>query len=469
MAYFVEFWTLLNMLDFEQDFYKFVKGQLDKKRGNKQLVENEQLYNEDTVQRNRLLSENIQKVLQNERKKMKISKITKEQHFENKMKDFTQMDTFIDVKFFLKNLNDQQMKKNRKKIPKSIKRSKSHTDKEDLFDYAEIVQKSKKFIENSRHFRSKPKIELYLQADNENSQRTKVIEDGRSTSEKFYTGIDQLIIDINHKTVLSEMDRKYERERKKHRDTMSSEQIIKSFIPLDFGKDEIAIEAGKNFKEQSQKVLQLLERTTKMLYKNKLPQPPNQKLLKQQQEQLKELKQYQPNTIDARSQKQILVKSRSESNDMRFPQVNGKLINPLVRRIVPLQQASHASLPEIQPSSFLSQREDKKFENLHYFKSPQNQSKQDDHHNNSSHQSVSPDIKSQIGEFIQQLDDAKQQFQKLYPSDSQIQKIQNNMSKRMMQIGKIPLESFNYLTKKKVQIPKKFELRGKKNKVLQIL
>lgn len=37
---------------------------------------------------------------------MKISKISKEQHFENKMKDFTSMNTFIDVKQFLKNLND---------------------------------------------------------------------------------------------------------------------------------------------------------------------------------------------------------------------------------------------------------------------------------------------------------------------------------------------------------------------------
>lgn len=60
-----------------------------------------------STQENRQQSENIQKVLQNERKKIKISKISKEQHFENKMKEFAAMDTFIDVKQFLKNLNDQ--------------------------------------------------------------------------------------------------------------------------------------------------------------------------------------------------------------------------------------------------------------------------------------------------------------------------------------------------------------------------
>ncbi|CAD8067686.1 unnamed protein product [Paramecium primaurelia] len=458
------------MLDFEQDFYKFVKAQLDKKRGIKKLASNDQHYHEEIIQRNRLQSENIQKVLQNERKKMKINKVTKEQHFENKMRDFSSMDTFIDVKFFLKNLNDQQMKKNRKKLPKLIKRSKSYSNNEDLFDYAEIVQKSKKFIANSRHFRSKPQIEVYLQqTDNEFTQRSKVIEDGRSTNEKFYTGIDQLITDINHNNALNEMDKKYEKERKKNRDSMNSEQLIQSLIPLDFGKDEIAIEAGKNFKQQSQKVLQLLERTTKMLYKNKIPQPPNQKILKQQQQQLKELKQQLPNSIEPKSQKQILVKSRSESNDLKFPQLNGKLINPLVRRVIPLQQTSHATLPEIQPGSFLSLRDDKKFENLHYFKSPQNQSKQDDHHNNSSHQSISLNLKNQFGEFLTQLDDAQDQFQKQYPTDSQLQKIQNNMSKKMMQIGKIPLESFKYLTTRKFNVSKKYELRGKKNKALRNL
>lgn len=45
------------------------------------------------------------------------------------------------------------------------------------------------------------------------------------------------------------MDRKYEVERKRNRDSMNSEQIIQPIVPLDFGKDEIAIKAGKNFKE----------------------------------------------------------------------------------------------------------------------------------------------------------------------------------------------------------------------------
>ncbi|CAD8158521.1 unnamed protein product [Paramecium octaurelia] len=457
------------MLDFEQDFYKFVKAQLDKKRENRQLTFDDQYTEEEVIRRNRLQSENIQKVLQNERKKMRINKISKEQHFENKMKDFTSMDTFIDVKQFLKNLNDQQVKKNPKILFQALKKSQSDSDDEDIFDYAEIVQKSKKVIANSEHFRTKPRIEGYLQMESEISQRSKAIEEGRSTNEKFYTGIDKLITDINHKNVLSEMDRKYERERRRNRNSMSSEKVIQSAVPLDFGKDEIAIKAGKKFKEQSQKVLQLLERTTKMLYKNKIPQPPNQKLLKQQQQQLKELQQQHPSSFEIRSQKHLLVKSRSESNDLKFPLVNGKIINPLVRRVVPLSQLNHATLPEIKPGSFVSQREDKKFENFHYFKSPKNEQKHDDHQINTSRQTVSLNIKNQIGEFITQLDDAQEQFSKLYPSDSQIQKIQDNMSKNMRQIGNTPLESLKYLTKRKFNISKKYELRGKKNKVLQIL
>ncbi|CAD8058495.1 unnamed protein product [Paramecium primaurelia] len=457
------------MLDFEQDFYKFVKAQLDKKRGIKQLAFDDSENDEEVIRRNRLQSENIQKVLLNERKKMKISKISKEQHFENKMKDFTSMNTFIDVKQFLKNLNDSQVKKSHKNLFQSLKKSQQDSDDEDIFDYAEIVSKSKKFIANSEHFRTKPKIEGYLQIDNEISQRSKAIEEGRSTNEKFYTGIDKLITDINHKNVLSEMDRKYEKERKRNRNSMNSDKIIQSAVPLDFGKDEIAIKAGKKFKEQSQKVLQLLERTTKMLYKNKIPQPPNPKILKQQQQQLKELHQQYPSSFEIRSQKHLLVKSRSESNDLKFPLVNGKLINPLVRKVVPLNQLNHATLPDIKPGSFVSLRDEKKFENLHYFKSPQNQQRHTDHQNNTSRQTVSLNIKNQIGEFLTQLDDAQEQFSKIYPSDSEIQKIQDNMSKNMRQIGNTPLESLKYLTKRKFNISKKYELRGKRNKVLQIL
>ncbi|CAD8070202.1 unnamed protein product [Paramecium sonneborni] len=457
------------MFDFEQDFYKFVKAQIDKKRGTKQLIFDDSEHDEDIIKRNRLQSENIQKVLQNERKKMKISKVTKEQHFEKKMKDFTSMDTFIDVKQFLKNLNDQQIQKNHKKLLQSIRKSHSDSDNEDLFDYAEIVSKSKKFIANSQHFRTKPNIEGYLQMDNENSQRSKAMEEGRSTNEKFYTGIDKLITDINHNNVLSEMDRKYEKDRKRNRDSMNSDKQIQAAIPLDFGKDEFTVKAGKKFKEQSQKVLQLLERTTKMLYKNKLPQRPNQKILKQQQQQLKEIEQQNPNSFEIRNQKHMLIKSRSESNNLKFPQVNDKLINPLVRRIAPIYQLNHSTLPEIKQGSFVSMREDRKFENLHYFKTPQNFQKFNTHQNNSSRQTISLNIKNQFGEFLTQLDDAQEQFSKMYPSDSQILKIQNNMSKNMNKIGKTPLESLKFLTKRKFNISKKYELRGKKNRVLQIL
>lgn len=40
------------------------------------------------------------------------------------------------------------------------------------------------------------------------------------------------------------------------------------------------------------------------------------------------------------------------------------------------------------------------------------------------------------------------------------------MSKNMNKIGKTPLESLKFLTKRKFNISKKYELRGKKNRVL---
>ncbi|CAD8160182.1 unnamed protein product [Paramecium pentaurelia] len=453
------------MLDFEQDFYKFVKAQLDKKKGIKQNGTDESSDEEETLKKNRLVSENINKVLQNERKKMKISKITKEQHFEKKMKDFTNMDTFIDVKQFLKNLNDQQKKKTHKRVFKSFKRSSSDSDNDDLFDYAEIVSKSKKYIAKSQKYRTKPNIQGYLQFEEQQLQKMEKIEEGRTTNEKFYTGIDKLITDINQKNAQSEIDKQYEKEKKRHRNSMSLEQQIPQVVQLDFGKDELTIKAGKKFKEQSQKVLQLLEKTTKMLYRNRMPQPPNPKILKQQQQQLKELKQH-PTSVEIRSSKQILTKSRSISKDNKLPTINGQNKGQNVKRITPLHQLSHATLPEIKPQSYVSLREEKNLEDLHYFKS-QNLIKQNSSPNNFSHHSLSFDVKNQICDFITQLDNAQEQFQKMYPSDSQLQKIQNNMSRKMNKIGKTPLESLKFLTRRKFNFSRKFELRSKKNQAHQ--
>ncbi|CAD8166237.1 unnamed protein product [Paramecium octaurelia] len=452
------------MLDFEKDFYKFVKAQLDKKKGIKQNGTDESSDEEETLKKNRLVSENINKVLQNERKKMKISKISKEQHFENKMKDFANMDTFIDVKQFLKNLNDSQKKKTHKRVFKAFKRSSSDSDNEDLFDYAEIVSKSKKYIAKSQKQRAKPNIESYLQFEDQQLQKTEKIVEGKTTNEKFYTGIDVLISDINQKNAQSEIDKQYEKEKKRHRDSMKSEQYIPQIHHLDFEKDEVTIKAGKKFKEQSKKVLQLLEKTTKMLYRNRLPQPPNPKILKQQQQQLKELKSH-PISVEIRSSKQILTKSRSISKDIKLPTINGQIKGKIVKRITPLHQLSQATLPEIKPGSFVSLREDKVLEDFHYFKSQKHIAKQNSLPNNFSHHSLSFDVKNQICDFITQLDNAQEQFQRMYPSDNQLQKIQNNMSRKMNKIGKTPLESLKYLTRRKFNFSRKLEIKSKKSEV----
>ena len=82
---------------------------------------------------------------------------------------------------------------------KSFKRSPSESDNDDLFDYAEIVSKSKKYIAKTQKYRTKPNIEGYLQFEEKLHKRTEEIEEGKSTNEKFYTGIDKLITDINQK------------------------------------------------------------------------------------------------------------------------------------------------------------------------------------------------------------------------------------------------------------------------------
>lgn len=52
-----------------------------------------------------MVNQNIQKVLKETKKRLKISKVTKEQHFNQRMKEFQNMDTFIDMKGFLSKLN----------------------------------------------------------------------------------------------------------------------------------------------------------------------------------------------------------------------------------------------------------------------------------------------------------------------------------------------------------------------------
>lgn len=83
---------------------------------------------------------------------------------------------------------------------------------------------------------------------------------------------------------------------------------------------------------------------------------------------LKELKSH-PISVEIRSSKQILTKSRSISKDIKLPTINGQIKGKIVKRITPLHRLSQASLPEIKPASFVSLREDKILEDFHYFKS----------------------------------------------------------------------------------------------------
>lgn len=71
---------------------------------------------------------------------MRINKITREQLFDRRFKDFANMDTFLDIKQFLKHLSNQKIAKaEKKKKLKTLKKIDSDSDNEDLFDYAQII------------------------------------------------------------------------------------------------------------------------------------------------------------------------------------------------------------------------------------------------------------------------------------------------------------------------------------------
>ena len=71
---------------------------------------------------------------------MRINKVTREQLFDRRFKDFTNMDTFLDIKQFLKHLSNQKLEKSEiKKKLKTLKKIDSDSENDDLFDYAEII------------------------------------------------------------------------------------------------------------------------------------------------------------------------------------------------------------------------------------------------------------------------------------------------------------------------------------------
>lgn len=90
---------------------------------------------------------------------MRISKVSREQMFDRRFKDFASMDTFLDIKPFLKHLSSQKITKQQaKKRFHTLKRIDYDSDNDDIFDYAEIIQKSKRVIEKSTVIRHQPEI-----------------------------------------------------------------------------------------------------------------------------------------------------------------------------------------------------------------------------------------------------------------------------------------------------------------------
>lgn len=72
------------------------------------------------------------------------------------------MGTFIDVKQFIKQLNSPRLSRvENKKYNTTLKHLESDSN-DDIFDYEEIVTKSKKHLAKNMKYRTKPAIEGYL-------------------------------------------------------------------------------------------------------------------------------------------------------------------------------------------------------------------------------------------------------------------------------------------------------------------
>ncbi|KAM3137208.1 hypothetical protein pb186bvf_010754 [Paramecium bursaria] len=428
------------MENIEQRFYDFVRQQLEKKK-DKQVTRND---DEDIMSKNfyrlenKQVNDNIKKVLEQTKKRMKISRITKEMIFQSKLKEFSQLDTFIDVKKFLKELNSSPT------IKQKISRqniSDSESD-QDQFDYAGIVQKSKKFVAKSLDKRSRPQIKGYLIQENDLPRSTKDIEEQRSENEKFYIGIDDLITDINEKDKNKDFENKFENDRKKQRQSLMGQQIARTLPVIEIpNNDEEVQDKEKQFKQKSKKVLQLLEKTTKILYSNKAAgrKPPP----------MKKSQHFQSQPIVTLEQDRSL-----------FLQFND----------IP-QKASFSYLPQISPNvSTLT-----KISSLQYVHQPSPMKSvmymKTVNHNQTEQQNLEQVSKqrTQMEDFLQNLDVEKKKMDKMMPTEKQIVRLQNRMKRNMKKIGHTPLESLQALTKREFKPYLQMKLNSKKQRPLQII
>ncbi|CAD8057485.1 unnamed protein product [Paramecium sonneborni] len=426
------------MNNFEQDFYQFVKEQLAKKRKLKDSSPNTPQDETDEMEKNRLFNQNVSKVLQQERKKMRISKVTREQLFDRRFKDFTNMDTFLDIKLFLKHLSNQKITKSEKKKKiKTLKKIDSDSDDDDLFDYAQIVQKSKQIVEKSTIIRHSPDIQGYLISEDQINTPKNEIEELKTEDDKFYNVIDQLFVDLKTKQEQLALQNKYEQERKNCKKSMQMIKLPQKQIEENIQEkekmDELIAQQAKQFKEQTEKVLTLLEKTTKQLYNNKQKKGP-QRYIKKTKKLTEPIQQLSEISEQRTTFHQFYPETSRSSN--KLPQ-----LSPNTSKIY--SHRTFLSQPVISDSRKISQIIERE--------EPQDK------------------IKNQFKQFIQKIDRAKASFDKSYQNDKELLQIQQRIIKNMNKIGEIPLESLKILNKKDQEKSNVKLSKFKKLRPMQIL
>ncbi|CAD8138198.1 unnamed protein product [Paramecium octaurelia] len=426
------------MNNFEQDFYQFVKDQLAKKKRQKDSSPNTPQDETDEMEKNRLFNQNVSKVLQQERKKMRINKVTREQLFDRRFKDFANMDTFLDIKQFLKHLSNQKIAKaEKKKKLKTLKKIDSDSENDDLFDYAEIIQKSKQIVEKSTVIRHSPDIKGYLiQEDQQNSPKND-IEELKTEDDKFYNGIDQLFVDIKTRSEQLALQKKYEQERRNCKRSFQMIKLPQRQIEENLQEkermDELISKQAKQFKEQTEKVLTLLEKTTKQLYNNKQKKGP-QRYIKKKKKLTEPIQQLSEISEQRTTFHQFYPETSRSIN--KLPQLSPNASKIYSHRTF----LSQPVFPDSRKISQITEREE-----------PQAK------------------IKNQFKQFIQKIDRAKASFDKSYQNDKELLQIQQRIIKNMNKIGEIPLESLKILNKKEFEISNLKLSKFKKLRPMQIL
>ncbi|CAK84941.1 unnamed protein product (macronuclear) [Paramecium tetraurelia] len=408
------------MNNFEQDFYQFVKHQLAKKRRQKDSSPNTPLGETDEMEKNRLVNQNVTKVLQQERKKMRIQKVSKEQQFDKRFKDFSNMDTFLDIKQFLRHLSNQKLASVEiKKKLKTLKKIDSDSDNDDLFDYADIIQRSKNIVENSTVIRHYPDIKGYLIQEEQPNLTKQDVEELKTEDDKFYNAIDKLFIDIRTKSEQIALQQKYEQERNNCKGSIQMIKMPQKQLEENLQEkermDELISRQAKQFKQQTEKVLTLLEKTTKQLFNNKQKKglsrfikkkkrltEPNQQLSEISEERTT-LHQFYPETSRSTIKLPYLSPNTSKIYSHR---------TFLSQVVIPVSRKDSQIIEKVEPQE---------------------------------------KIKNQFRQFIQKLDKTKETFDKQYQTDKELLSIQQRIIKNMNKIGEIPLESLRILNKKEVE------------------